>query len=392
MTPLPIRRHPISRRSCRFRERDRATLWLAGSAAIGVLFAGGASGAVRPPRASQLELRTGAEYYARGWDNASGASTISEYLLPVDLAWRTPALRLSAGADFSRADADVAGEPKTPLSVGEFRGASEFNFWRDRLRLAAGVRVASSDVGLEPRQARVAELLDEVALGFPRAAHPGGSRLVLEAGGQPWRRTGYTVQMGTAWERRGSYELLSDGRRLDAGDPWRIAASITAGRGTLLGDFGLRWETSGRNTFDDGYSYQDGSLLTARAGLRRGLERGRLEVAGTIATRADGSMDAGAPMDAGWLGGGTAGRLVVSGVRSTTGAGEFGLSLGLFGVSGYPGDLGSALALEPGLSWTRALAAGRLELGLRGMYGHCSEDRRLRGLNASFSWRREWRP
>jgi hypothetical protein len=128
-----------------------------------------------------------------------------------------------------------------------------------------------------------------------------------------------------------------------------------------------------------------------RAGLRRQYERGRLDVAGTVATRADGSLDRSAPMDTLSLGGGTAGRLVVSGVRFTS-AGEFGFSLGLLGVSSYPGDLGSAWALEPGLSWSRGLADGRLGLSVRRVYGQCRDDYPLRGLDASLSWQREWRP
>jgi hypothetical protein len=316
---------------------------------------------------------------------------VTQYLLPVDLAWRTPAVRLSAGADFTRAAADLPGEPRTPLSLGEFRGASEFSFWHDRLRVAAGTRVPSSATGLGPGQARAAELLDEVALGLPRARHPGGPCLVMEVGGQPVRRTGLALQVGTAWERRGSYEILADGRRLDPGDPWRFAAGLTAGRGAILGDLGLRWETSGRSTLDGGYSYRDGSAFAVRAGLRRLLERGRLDLAGTVATRAGGSMDPSAPMDASSLGGGTAGCLVLSGARFTS-VGELGLSLGLLRVRSYPGDLGSARALEPGLSWIRGLADGRLGLAVHGVYGHCRDDHPLRGLDASLVWQWEWRP
>jgi hypothetical protein len=391
---MKARRAPASR----LRQRSRGSLGrcgvalsLAGNPAFGLLFAAGASAAVLSTGASHIELRTGAAYHSREWEGLRGGFSATQYLLPVDLAWRMPAFRLSAGADFTRADVDLPGEMRAPLSLGEFRGASELNFWRERLRMAAGVRVPSSAAGLGPISARAAELLDEVALGLPRALHPGGPCLVVEAGGQPVRRTGFALQVGMAWERRGSYEILADGRRLDPGDPWRFAGSLIAGRGAILGDLGLRWETSGRSTLDGGSSYRDGRAFAMRAGLRRQYERGRLDVAGTVATRADGSVDPGAPMDVSSLGGGTAGRVVLSGVRFTS-AGELGLSLGLLGVRGYPGDLGSAWALEPGLSWTRGLGDGRLGLAVRGVYGNCREGRALRGSDASLSWQREWRP
>jgi hypothetical protein len=131
--------------------------------------------------------------------------------------------------------------------------------------------------------------------------------------------------------------------------------------------------------------------LSMRAGLSRQFDRGRLGLACTVAARADGSMDRGAPMDASSLGGGTAGRLVLSGTRFTS-AGELGLSLGVFGVRSYPGDLGSAWALEPGLSWIRDLVAGRLALAVRGVHGYCRDDRALRGFDVSLYWQREWRP
>jgi hypothetical protein len=102
-------------------------------------------------------------------------------------------------------------------------------------------------------------------------------------------------------------------------------------------------------------------------------------------------MDPGAPMDAPSLDGGTAGRLVCSTTRFTS-AGDIGVSLGLFGVRGYPGDLGSASALEPGLSWFHGLADGRLGLAVRGVFGHCRADHSLRGWDASLSWQGEWRP
>jgi hypothetical protein len=355
------------------------------------LFDSGAFAAVGASGISYLELRTGAEYRSRDWEGLRGDFGVTQYLLPVDVAWRTPAVRLSAGGDFTRAAADLPGEPSAPLSLGEFRGASEFNFRRDRLRVAAGIRVPSSAAGVGPIPARAAELLDEVALGLPRALHPGGPCLVVEAGGQPVRRTGYALQLGAAWERRGSYEILADGRRLDPGDIGRFIVGVTAGRGAILGDLGLRWEKMGRSIFDGDYSYREGNALAMRADLRRQYERGRLEVAGTVATRADGSLDRSAPMEALSVGGGTAGRLVVSGVRFTS-AGEFGFSLGLLGVSSYPGDLGSAWALEPGLSWSRGLADGRLGLSVRRSYGQCRDDYPLRGLDASLSWQREWRP
>lgn len=371
--------------------RYGVVLSLAGNPASGLLFATGASAAVRSTDTSYLELHTGAAYHSREWEGLRGGFSAIQYMLPVDLAWRMPSFRLSAGADFTRADVDLPGGPRAPLSLGEFRGASEFSFRRDRVRMAAGVRVPSSAAGLGPTSARAAELLDEVALGLPRALHPGGPCLVLEAGGQPVRRTGLALQVGTAWERRGSYEILADGRRLDPGDVWKFAGGLTAGRGAILGDLGLRWEAMGRSTLDGGYSYRDGNAFAMRAGLRRQYERGRLDVAGTVATRADGSMDPSAPMNAPSLGGGTASRLVFSGVRFTS-AGELGLSLGLLGVRGYPGDLGSAWALEPGLSWTRGLGEGRLGLAVRGVYGRCREGRALRGSDASLSWQRRWRP
>jgi hypothetical protein len=361
------------------------------SPVAGGWLARGVSPAFGATSISHLELSTGAEYHSREWESLRGDFGVTQYLIPVDLAWRTSAVRLSAGGDFTRATADLPGEPRTPLSLGEFRGASEFSLWRDRLRVAAGTRVPSSATGPGPGEARVAELLDEVALGFPRARHPGGPSLLLEAGGQPVRRTGFALQVGTAWERRGSYEILADGRRLNPGDPWMFAGGLTAGRGAILGDLALRWETSGRSTLDGGHSYRDGSAFALRAGLRREFERGRLDLAGTVATRADGSIDSGAPMDVSSLGGGTKGNIVLSGTRSTR-AGELGLSLGLLGVRSYPGDLGSAWALEPGLSWIRSLADGRLGLGVRGVYGRCRGDHPLRGLDASLSWQREWRP
>ena len=368
-----------------------AALFLAGSPVVGVLLAASASAAILSTGTSHLELRTGAAYHSREWGGLRGGFSVTQYLLPVDLAWRTPMVRLSAGADFTRADVDLPGEVRTPLSLGELRGASEFDFWRDRLRVAAGVRVPSSSGGLGPIPARAAELLDEVALGLPRALHPGGPCLVVEVGGQPVRRTGFSLQVATAWERRSSYEILADGRRLDPGDPWRFAGSLVAGRGAILGDLGLRWETSGRSTLDGGYTYREGNAFAMRAGLRRLYERGRLDFAGTVATRADGSMDLRAPMDASSLGGGTASRLVLSGARFTS-AGELGLSLGLLGVRSYPGDLGSAWALEPGLSWTRGVADGLLGLAVHGVYGHCREGRALRGSDASLSWQHAWRP
>jgi hypothetical protein len=357
---------------------------------VAASLAGGASAAVRPASTSRLELRTGAAYYDRDWQSLRGDFGVSQYLLPIDVAWRTSAVRLSAGADFTRGAADLPGEPGIPLSLGEFRGASELSIWSDRLRVAAGARVPSATIGLAPKTARAAQLLDEVALGFPRARHPGGPSVVVEAGGQPVRRTGFALQVGTAWERRGSYEFLADGRRLDPGNPWRFAVGLTTGRGATLGDLTLRWEKMGRSDLDGGYSYREGNAFAVRAGLRRQLERGRWDLGGTISTRADGSTDPTAPLDAASLDGGTAGRLVLTGTRFT-GAGDLGLSLGVLGVRGYPGDLGSAWALEPGLSWIRGLADGRLGLAVRGAVGRCRADRPLRGLDASISWQREWR-
>lgn len=391
-----MRARQVSASPPRRQSRHACGLWfvalfLAGSLAAGVLFDSGAFATVGASGISYLELRTGAEYRSRDWEGLRGDFGVTQYLVPVDIAWRTPAVRLSAGGDFMRAAADLPGEPSAPLSLGQFRGASEFSFRRDRLRVAAGVRVPSSAAGVGPIPARAAELLDEVALGLPRALHPGGPCLVVEVGGQPVRRTGYALQVGAAWERRGSYEILADGRRLDPGDIGRFIVDVTAGRGAILGDLGLRWEKMGRSIFDGDYSYREGNALAMRAGLRRQYERGRLDVAGTVATRADGSLDRSAPMDTLSLGGGTAGRLVVSGVRFTS-AGEFGFSLGLLGVSSYPGDLGSAWALEPGLSWSRGLADGRLGLSVRRVYGQCRDDYPLRGLDASLSWQREWRP
>lgn len=391
MSRRPVSRCSVSQRLRGVTWRYGAALFLAGSLVFGVACVPRAAASAGRSGTSRLELRTGAEYYSREWESLRGSFALTEYLLPVDVAWRTPGLRLSAGADFTRGVAELPGDPRTHLSLGEFRGASEFSFWRDRARAAIGTRVPSSTMGLGPKEARAAELLDEVSLGFPRAQHPGGPSLLLEAGGQVLRRTGYTLQLGTAWERRGSYEILLDGRRLDPGDLWKLAGGLTAGRGATLGDLGLRWETSGQSTLDGGFSYREGNTVTLRAGLRREFERGRLGLAGTVAARADGSTDAGVPMDVSALGGGNAGRLAVSGTRFT-GAGDLGLSLGLLEVRSYPGALGSAWAFEPGVSWIRGLADGRLGLAVRGVWGHCRQDRPLRGLDASLSWQREWRP
>jgi hypothetical protein len=351
----------------------------------------GAGIAVAATGPSRIDIGAGAEYHLRRWDNSKGGLRASEFLLPIDVAWRTRGVRLGAGADFARSDAIFPEGPAGDVTLGEVRAGSEFSVFRDRLRVAAGTRVPYSTDGLGPEEALTAGLLDEVALGFPRARHPGGPRLLVEAGVQPVRRSDLVLQTGMAWEWRGAYDVLNDGRRLDPGDPWRLVAGIRTGRGVLLGDLDLRWERAGESAFDGGYSYREGDALTARVGLRRQLDQGHLDFAGVVVSRSRGSVQAGAPLDVSALRGGNAVRIELSTVRFAR-AGDVGLSLGVLGVRAYAGDLGHAGALEPGLSWAPRAAGGRLTLAGRGMIGRCRGDRPLRGLDVSLSWQREWRP
>ncbi len=366
-------------------------LTIAGGAVLGLLPPGRSAAATRPAPAARLELRTGAAYQSRSWEAARGDFTATEYLLPVDVSWRSPGLRLSAGADFTRGAADLPGEGNVRLSLGEFRSAAEVGIWNDRMRVAAGTRIPTNTAGLGPGPAEVAELFDEVALGFGRARHPGGPSLVLGIGGQPVVGPELAVQFGAAWERRGAYELLDDGRKLDPGDLWRSGLSVTAGRGSVLGELAARWDRIDESSYAGGFRYREGDLFAARAGLRRQFDRGRLDLTASLATRADGSVDAGSPLVLSAVGGGRSGRVGVSGVRRTV-RGDAGVALGLLNIRGYPGDLGHAWALEPGLSWASGLATGRLGLAVRGLFGRCRSDRALRGWDLSLTWQREWRP
>lgn len=366
-----------------------ALAFLAGCHAVGVLPAGGATTAFAFAGVSRAELDTGAEYQTRRWENNRGNYAASQLLLPVDVTWRARRIRMAAGADFARSDIAVPDGTVAAVTPGEFRAASDFSFSRDRLRVAAGTRVPFAAAGLGPAEARTAEVLDEVALGFPRARHPGGPRLLMEAGVQPVRRPDLLVQTGLAYEARGSYQVLADGRRLSPGDPWRLAAGIRTGRGSVTGDFGLCWEKVGESRLDGGYRFREGSALTVRGALQRQFDRDRIDFAGAFSVRASGWVQAGAPLDASSLRGGNALRLMFSGSRAVR-AGEVGLSLGLLGVRGYAGDLGHAGALEPGVFWAPDAAGGRLRLALRGMIGRCRDDHPLRGLDVSLSWQRGW--
>jgi hypothetical protein len=338
-----------------------------------------------------IELRTGARYVDRGWENSDGKNSAGQFYLPLDLLWRSRSVRLSAGADWSRSGSDLSGQPTTAVFPCEFRASSEFGLMRDRLRVGAGVRLPFFDAGLTPEEAATAELLDEVMLEFPRARHPGGPAVLLEVGGQPLRRAGLVVQTGLAWEHRGSYEFLADDRRrIDPGDPWRLGLGVLAGRGEYLSNLAFRWEKAGSSELDSGVGYQEGSFATVQAGVRRRRERGELGVSAALTTRADGTVDPGAPLDSSALRGGNSVRITVRSSRTMT-AGELGASFSLFGVRDYPGDLGHAAALEPGLTWSCAFSGGRLDIGGHGVWGRCRGDRPFHGFGLAVSWSGEWR-
>jgi hypothetical protein len=89
----------ISASPPRRRSRRACGLWfvvlfLAGSPAAGILYGSGAFAAVGAVGISSLELRTGAEYHSRDWESLRGDFRVTQYLVPVDVAWRTPAVRL----------------------------------------------------------------------------------------------------------------------------------------------------------------------------------------------------------------------------------------------------------------------------------------------------------
>lgn len=348
-----------------------------------------AAGSATARGATPLHLRVQAEHHQREWETWKGEESFSGLYMPVDLRWKPDrSSRVAAGADLGWFEhEDPAGRARIdgPRNV---RLGVDREWWRGRVRAGAGLRASLVTEGLDLAEGRLAEAATEAALDLPPYLAAGGTRFVLQGAAQAWQGRGAGVQVGAAWERRGSYEVMDDERRLEPGDAWALAGSLVLEEEIARHELRLRVQREGASELDGGYRYETGDLAALRAGTRWRPALWDLRGALSFAARGSGSIEAGAPLDPRGLRGGNVFRASASGARLIREA-ELGLSLSYAAIRGFHGDLGHASWIEPGLFWARRWTGGEVRLSIGLIEGSARGERELKGTRAAVSWTAE---
>lgn len=333
---------------------------------------------------ARFDARWGVEHHRRSWESSRGEHRATQVYMPLDVALRIGPRRLSAGCDLGWSDAEEPAGGGDLSAPREVRAAFEQGFSGDRLRVGLGWRRALRTDGLSESEARLARVLEEVALRWPRSNADGGTRLVLQSTLQVVRRAALLVQAGAGREWQGKHELVADGRRIDPGGRTRVGVGVVAAAGSFREDLALQGEWPGRNRIPGGWGYEPGAQCWLHSYSQVASRVGRLGGSVRALLRAGGSIDPGSPFDPASVRGGNALRVGLDLARGY-GAGEYQVELAGVGVRGFSGDLGHAQWVEAGAAWSRPVSSVRVRLSVSLQEGSCREGRALRGTSAALS-------
>ena len=166
----------------------------------------------------------------------------------------------------------------------------------------------------------------------------------------------------------------------------RLAAGAQMARGAFVHELSARADLEGKRRYSGSPSFDPGRLFSARWGSRWAAPQGwDLRALLVLAARTGGEIGSGSPFDSSAVGAGTIGSWQIACARRLSGW-RMEVSIGGTQVRSFPGELGHAGWLTPGLAVSHALDGGTVRGSLALPSGQSRSGASLHGIAASLSW------